>query len=157
MLATGFIGEHLFDYLVPLIAILAYGIMSTKKKQKNVPAQIEQRLKKDREIFPHPPPFSNSDEPLAADMYSIEKKACAFQSSIDQHQFESSMMHRHFNLSTIQEKSASFFDDCKPEQTDPAYALKQSTGCSRARKLIKNKSSLRDAFLLQEILKRPYE
>ena len=61
----------------------------------------------------------------------------------------------------IVKKEKKVVQDSRPSwpasKPQPVYRSKRETSCSMAKSLFTNKSSLQKGFIMQEILKRPYE
>lgn len=76
--------------------------------------------------------------------------------TIEDRQMISSINFRKYSSEITERKGPVSSGMLEHLEDDPAYAHKIKTGVSRAKKLFQDKKSLRHAFLLQEILQRPY-
>ncbi|MBI2812492.1 MAG: hypothetical protein HYX67_16930 [Candidatus Melainabacteria bacterium] len=116
------------EYIVPLLLMVGYIVFSGRKE------------KKEPVVHRRPPPLTETEEPV-------------LHSEIEEPRFDSSIESRQY-VSSIQDKEINSEGMLKHIQT-VAPAVKKRT--TKARSLLKSTTSLRNAFLLQEIFRRPYD
>ncbi|MBS0604328.1 MAG: hypothetical protein JSS60_04730 [Verrucomicrobia bacterium] len=148
--------ENIFDYLVPIGILILYFLMTAGKK-KHAPTAHEEEREPTRfeRALPPPPPKTVSQPPGPP---PVGRRQEVLRSKIEDRKVHSAVEERRFS-SSIQERSSDLVSEemHKHIDIDPAYAIKTGKKVSHARKLLTNKSSVRNAFLLKEILHRPYE
>jgi hypothetical protein len=153
MIATASIWDNFIDYLIPIVALIVYLLASMRKKEKH---PLEPSMEEKEESMPSSLPFKK--QKTSSTPPPIHRRAPSLHSQIENRHVESAIDNRDFS-SSINEENPSIVSAgmLKHIDIDPAYADRSQKKASRARKMFKNKSSLKDAFLLQEIIKRPYE
>ena len=150
--------ENLLEYIVPIAVLILYFLSSMRKQNKEPPAP--RREEEPQEELPPtqwtPPPVPKRAQNTAGPP-PVHRRQEVLHSKIEDRKVASSINTREY-ASTITERKGPVSSGLLEHlDSDPAYALKEKTGVSRAKKLFRNKDSLRNAFLLQEIFRRPYQ
>jgi hypothetical protein len=146
MIAAGS-ADSFLDFVIPIIAMVAYFLVSMRKKK-------------------HAPKTDQGDEEWIAEAQTPPEKPALqpqpkikepLRSLIEERQIHSSLDSRQFATAISEDRAASLVSNALQQhpELDPAYALKPKSRPSRAQKLLRKQSSLRQAFLLQEIFKKP--
>lgn len=157
MIAAEAGAEGFAEYLIPLLALSIYFFTSLRKKKRP-----SQPIKSEEKRAPEPPLFSKREvvkasspfEHPSSNFSSEVKTLPSTFSSIEQRQITSSIEKRSFSSSI---EGCSIWSSSMLQDNDFDYTPKIKSQNSRAKKLFSKRSSLRQAFLLQEILKRPFE
>lgn len=146
--------DNFFDYLIPIVIMAVYFLTSLRKK-KTAPTQYQEEVRKE----PLPPILTPKRVQTSSDLPPIRRKTAVLHSKIEEVKIDSAINARDFSTSITEERASSLVSNemLKHIDLDQAYAQNTKKEFSRARKLLTSKTSLRDAFLLQEILKRPHE
>jgi hypothetical protein len=156
MIAAGAIGDNILDFLIPIIAMVVYFIASMRKKKNPTPPLHEEEEEADVREEPLPPLPRAAKTVQTSDLPPIRRKAPELYSQIEERKIESTINQREYSTSITEKRSSDLISSemRKHIDLDHIYAEKAKSKASRARKLFSDKSSVRKAFLLQEILKR---
>jgi hypothetical protein len=122
--------SELIDYLVPLAALILYFIVSNKKKPEGRKEAPPAKME--------PPTFPKVIRPKETPL-----KRVPFETAIENRTIDSPITHRQV---TEGEPLVDYADETRKKKYP-----------SKGRKLLRSKSSLRSAVLLNTLLQRPYE
>lgn len=138
--------ENLSDFILPIVILLLYFLLNMRKKKEapdnhNEEERLPPAPLQREQARPHP--MSSTPRQLPA-----EPRKAPLRSQIEDRKI----------FSAIEEGSSELIsvELSKRVDMDPAYAQKKKSGRSNVQNLLK-KRSLREVFLLKEILTRPYE
>jgi hypothetical protein len=136
----------LSDFVLPIIILVLYFVLSARKK-KEEPKEREEQEEPQAPRSPaasRPPPAKRGQQIL--------------RSSIEDRKIESAIEKRHYSSAVTQERGGGLVSEAmlKYSDADVPHAPKKRKGVSRASKLLQ-RNSLRKAFLVKEVLNRPYE
>lgn len=148
--------ENLFDFLVPIAILVLYFMLNArKKKEEPTDPQQEPREKPAQSFRSDSTPASLRPEPITP---SVNLRQAPFQSNIEERKFISVIEDGRYS-SAINEGGLSGFASGeldKKSDANGAYSHIHKKKISRAKNLF-NKKSLRQAFILNEILNRPHQ
>jgi hypothetical protein len=140
--------ENLFEYLVPIAVLVLYFLSSMRKQKKE---QAPRREEPQEELAP------TRWTPPSVPKPPVYRRQEVLHSKIEDRKVASSINTREYTSAITERQGPVSSGMLEHLDSDPAYAHKVRTGVSRAKKLFQNKESLRNAVLLQEVLRRPYE
>ncbi len=130
--------ENLSDFILPIVILLFYFVLNMRKKKEKPSAE---------ERPPSAPLPREQARPKPAPSIQRQPRGAApLRTPIEDRRISSAIEERSAELVSVG-LSESF-------DMDPAYALKKKSGRSNVQNLLK-KRSLREVFLLKEILNRP--
>lgn len=154
--------EHLSEYILPVLLLLFYLVGNWKKKrapkpQQNPLEEDQPASEKEDRITPFSyripkslPPLPQKPTPAAQ---RSQRSLGDFESSITSRHIPSNIEKRTYVSSISNERTDALISREMMERidADQAYSLKFQKGISRGRALLNNPSSLKNAFILQEI------
>jgi hypothetical protein len=137
--------ENLFDYLVPIGILILYFFLSAGKKKKS------------QETAPkaEPPPARPQPRPSPAPSPARPREA-ALRTKIEDRKLKAPTEIKDYSATIAEHRAAPSFTEQMRNlrDSDSTYDHKPLKKNSRANKLFANKSTLRQAVLLKEILNR---
>ncbi len=131
--------DNLFDYLIPIAIMVLYFVLNARKKKEKPRVQREEALEQNSSTRRAPPPAPVSRRQQTPHLQIENRKIGP---AVKESRFSSAMAERRRSEAANRKQAA--------------YVPKKKARVSRAGQLVKGKS-LRDAFLLKEILNRPYD
>ncbi|MBS0653271.1 MAG: hypothetical protein JSR39_07060 [Verrucomicrobia bacterium] len=161
--------DHIGQYILPILIVLFYLFAGGKKKKPQEPPQQEaypddfddeEDLEDEEEEAYTPPPLvqrlPRPPQKAASSLPPVQRTLSDFESAISSRHVANNIEDRSYVSAISDERAQSLISSGLSERIDldQAYAIKPRHRPSRGRSLLA-KSSLKDAFILQEIFKRP--
>ncbi len=131
--------DNLFDYLIPIAIMVLYFFLNARKKKEKPQVQKEEALIQPSPQRKAPPPAPVSRRPQTPHLQIENRKIGP---AVKESRFSAAMTEKRRSEAA--------------NRKQVAYVPKKKARVSHAGKLLKG-TSLRDAFLLKEILNRPYD
>lgn len=162
--------DHIGQYILPILIVLFYVFAGGKKKKPQEPPQQdaypddfddEEGLEEEEE--PYTPLLIKRQQSLpqlpkkaASSLPPVQRTLSDFESAISSRHVANNIEDRSYVSAISDERAQSLISSGLSERIDldQAYAIKPRYRISRGRALLA-KSSLKDAFILQEIFKKP--
>ena len=156
--------KHLSEYIIPILILLFYIFSGRKKKKPGNPPQRRETFRNDlEEDVRHSPPPREIEPPLpkkaARSLPPVQRTLSDFESMITTRHIPTHIEKRKLVSAISDERTQSLVSTELTEHIDLdlAYAAKPRHRISRGRALFSKPSGLQNAFILQEIFKRPYD
>lgn len=157
--------EQISQYIFPVLLVLFYLFSGGKKKKPQNRAPAPERRREEREeafLPPLPPreqqveqPFGFQETPKS--LPPVQRKLSHLESAITDRRLKGQIEGRHYVSAISNQRAESLVSAGLIEHIDldEAYAQKPRHQVCRGRAILKHSSSLKEAFILQEILKKP--
>lgn len=145
--------EHISQYILPILILLFYFFAGGKKKrpvQKDLSPPLEEEPFSPLRPAPKPARPANPKS-----LPPVQRTLSRYESQITHRSIDNAIENRSFSSSISETKTLISSGLSERIDMDEAYALKPRHKPSRGRSLLRKLPNLKDAFILQEILKRP--
>ncbi|MGE0670847.1 MAG: hypothetical protein AB7H48_09895 [Parachlamydiales bacterium] len=160
--------DHIGQYILPILILLFYVFAGGRKKKPAPPQQdqypddadedFDEEEEEEEELYIPAPPQQKLPSPQKAvsSLPPVQRTLSDFESAITSRQIATNIEKRTIISAISDARADSLISTELTERIDldQAYAIKERYRPSRGRVLLK-KSGLKQAFILQEIFKRP--
>lgn len=160
--------DHIGQYILPILILLFYVFAGGRKKKPAPPQQdqypddadedFDEEEEEEEELYIPAPPQQKLPPPQKAvsSLPPVQRTLSDFESAITSRQIATNIEKRTIISAISDARADSLISTELTERIDldQAYAIKERYRPSRGRVLLK-KSGLKQAFILQEIFKRP--